>query len=579
MADSLKAGGFMRLLAELFEQQFEYDRPTITVIDQGAYFQITTSVPLDLAKVADIALFMPANFLKTVKNVASLPTDNPLYLEDYEHERDRRKEFFDIHFAKLEKTAKHAFAIGEDHPALEAIVQSKPHRDWDLFRLLNPAGIIGYNSLLTQWYELREKGLLGKVCLLLLALFSQPGNDVDTAVTHWKTLTKSYKWSTDATASQLLNPSQGKGINKALPNGVGLANVKNFWLLEFLKAVGLFEIGMSRLLRGSNDRKTYVPAFGRMTRSMSQEIDRRFRTKMPFSETAVRSDILMVINYLQTFLDYIESSPPDEPDALDDEDGIQPLRFMRGFHVVFYKDLGNAAATMNISFLNLPNWIKINTLNEAEIFKAILAEHKHIIEQFDESISDDLSLLQKYRDFIVANDLDPFFEFTTLFSDYVIRKGEKGGFAPKRFTIENLRRLILSNDKSLSPILESEGFRKIATAIRRSTISAQYRKKAFDDRRYDVRYGLGRDLMRRAQYREDFIIALSEFMQSYNQENAQVMETRSGPYRPSITTDDIEEVVRLMDEYQSAELIAKMLVAFGYAREPRQEDSNQQEEN
>jgi hypothetical protein len=310
---------------------------------------------------------------------------------------------------------------------------------------------------------------------------------------------------------------------------------------------------------------------------MSQVIDRRFRAKMPFSETAVRSDILTIINYLQTFLDYIESPPPDEPDPLDDEDEVQPARFMRGFHVVFYKDLGNAAATMNISFLNLPSWVKIATLDEADIFKAIFVEHKQIVEQFDESISDDLSLLQRYRDFIVANHLEPFFEFTTLFSDYLIRKGEKGGFAPKRLTIENLRRLIVSNEPELSQILESTGFRKIATAIRRSTISAQYRKKAFDDRRYDVRYGLGRDLMRRAQYQEDFLIALSEFIQSYNQENAQVMETRPGPYRPSITTEDIEEVMRLIDEYP-AELIAKLLVAFGYAREPRQEELNQEDE-
>ena len=134
-------------------------------------------------------------------------------------------------------------------------------------------------------------------------------------------------------------------------------------------------------------------------------------------------------------------------------------------------------------------------------------------------------------------------------------------------------------ERDLSPILDSAGFRNIATAIRRSTISAQYRKKMFDDRRYDVRYGLGRDLMRQAQYRSDFMIALSEFMQSYNQENAQVMDTRPGPYRPSITTEDIKDVVRLIDLYGSAELIAKMLVAFGYAREPRQENNSQQNKN
>ncbi len=133
-------------------------------------------------------------------------------------------------------------------------------------------------------------------------------------------------------------------------------------------------------------------------------------------------------------------------------------------------------------------------------------------------------------------------------------------------------------NRNLSPILEVDGFRNVATAIRQGTIIAQYRRKKFKDRRYDVRYSLGRDLMRQAQYPHDFLIALSEFIQSYNQENAQVMENRKGPYRPNVTTTDLEEIVALIDSYGSAELIAKMLIAFGYAREPYEAKTDTQEE-
>ena len=128
----------------------------------------------------------------------------------------------------------------------------------------------------------------------------------------------------------------------------------------------------------------------------------------------------------------------------------------------------------------------------------------------------------------------------------------------------------MSNDPQLSPILESEGFRNIAYAIRQSTVTAQYRKKE-GDRRYDVRYGLGRDLVRQSQYPTDFMAALSDFLHKYNAENAQVMETRTGPYRRSIQTSDIEEITRLIDKHGS-DVIAKLLVAFGYARVPRQND-------
>lgn len=130
-------------------------------------------------------------------------------------------------------------------------------------------------------------------------------------------------------------------------------------------------------------------------------------------------------------------------------------------------------------------------------------------------------------------------------------------------------------EPQLSEILASEGFKNIAYAIRQSTIVAQYRKKE-GDRRYDVRYGLGRDLVRLAPYHDKFVAALSDFLHKYNAENAQVMETRPGPYRRSIHTSDIEDILRLIDQYKSAELIAKLLVAYGYARETRAPENNQE---
>ena len=123
----------------------------------------------------------------------------------------------------------------------------------------------------------------------------------------------------------------------------------------------------------------------------------------------------------------------------------------------------------------------------------------------------------------------------------------------------------------LSEILDGQkhpGFANIAYAIRQSTVVAQYRKQQ-NDRRYDVRYGLGQELARRAKYPDEFVSALSDFLHKYNAENAQVMENRSGPYRRSIQTTDIADIVALVDRYGS-ELICNLLVAYGYARSPRE---------
>lgn len=125
----------------------------------------------------------------------------------------------------------------------------------------------------------------------------------------------------------------------------------------------------------------------------------------------------------------------------------------------------------------------------------------------------------------------------------------------------------MNSEPRYRDILDSEGFQNVAYAIRQSTVTAQWRKKE-GDRRYDVRYGLGQELVRKSQYKDDFIAELSDFLHKYNAENAQVMENRAGPYRRSIRTSDIEEIVSLIDSYGS-DVICKLLVAYGYAREPR----------
>ena len=127
----------------------------------------------------------------------------------------------------------------------------------------------------------------------------------------------------------------------------------------------------------------------------------------------------------------------------------------------------------------------------------------------------------------------------------------------------------------LSRILESPGFQNIAYAIRQATVTAQYRKQQ-GDRRYDVRYGLGQQLARKAAYSQEFVAELADFLAKYNAENAQVMENRPGPYRRSIRTSDIDDVIGLIDEFDDSRLICSLLVAYGYARVPRDADPDEE---
>jgi len=323
-------------------------------------------------------------------------------------------------------------------------------------------------------------------------------------------------------------------------------------------------------LRGARDRKTYVLTPTEIDLEESDYIMRAFRRRMARAETAVRSDVLASIRYAQAMLDFTrERQGASLKTRLFQH--RQPSRVVSGFYSAFYKDLGNAVATMNLSFIGLPNWIRVARESDVENALNVLAEHEAIVRQFDESHGDAYNLLLLYRDFLSGNDLWPFFDFTTAYSSYLISQRERSGGRARQFSEENLGRLIVNVEPKLSKILETPGFQNIAYAIRQSTVVAQYRKGQ-GNRRYDVRYGLGAELARKANYPDEFIVALSDFLHKYNAENAQVMESRSGPYRRSIQTCDVDDIVALVDEH-GAPLVCNLLVAYGYARSPRPADS------
>ena len=131
---------------------------------------------------------------------------------------------------------------------------------------------------------------------------------------------------------------------------------------------------------------------------------------------------------------------------------------------------------------------------------------------------------------------------------------------------------MMRTNKPLSPILQSEGFKNIARAIRLSTITLQYlgRKKS----PYDIRYGLAQEFQRKAVNNHEFAKALGAFVQSFNAENARIAERAASAWRrKDVTTTDLEQVTQLIDDY-GAETVCYLLVAYGYARDPKEETAS-----
>jgi hypothetical protein len=562
-SDRLVTFGLARMVSELHDLQG--DHGNVTIHDDGAFDRITFRQPINstfLESTRGQALWLSdARMIKTSKNAEQIPADVS-DLINYDEQRQIVDQFF---------AAKGKAQDDQVSPQV-------PHPDWDKFRAINPSALSGYNNILTQWWKSRSA--YPELIVLLLTLFGETPNNVDTAVAMWKRINREFglDLKTMVTCGQLFNPEQGKGQNNSKPVWSSPGNLDGFWLIEWLKISGFYQAAFTKVMRGVKDRKTFVVAPKMLTAAENSRIMSAFADKMRYSESATKFDTLAAIRYVQTLLEYLREPAQRSRLAI----GSLKHRLVAGFHTTFYKDMGNTTATMNIAFIALPGWVIVNDLEDIDIYNDALDELEKLVSQFDESHSDSVDLLRDLRDFVSGDDLQALFRFTNAYPAYLIGMRERGKYAYS-YTVQLIERLIMSIERRLSEILENEGFRNIAYAIRQSTITAQYRKKQ-GERKYDVRYGLGQELARKARYEQDFVAALSDFLFKYNAECAQIMETRNGPYRRMVKTDDIEQIIQLIDIFGS-ETVANLLIAYGHARVDRsqQEDdstfTNAEEQN
>jgi len=569
-ADALAVHGLAALLREVLTRAYDDRRtsPSVRIQDQGAYYRLDCNPVIDDGAIAGATSMSLFRAIRTAKNAGSLADLPHGMCLDYEDVRDRRAVYFEW-LQALPREQRAAVVRGELRPE-EA--PDPPHPHWDTLRAVNPAALAGHNALALNWWKAQEA--LPQVLRILLDMLSTVPNDVERALQQWEALDRENGWGIQSKRNtlQLFNPAQGKGQNRAKANALSMDNVDGFWLLEWLKVVGFYQVGVTRRVAGG-DRKSYALAPRTIEGGHLGEIMSRFKRDMLGSETAIRLDILAAVRFTKALLKYAQENQATELSQQIILRSARPRDIVGGFHAAFYKNLGRSSATMNLSFIALPGWVWVRDADDVRSVIELLDEHEQIVRQFDESHSNEVSLLQTYRDFLSGDDLDAFFAFTTQYAGFVMGRRESG-LPARQLTTEGMERLLMNMQTNFYEIVKNEGFQQVAYAIRQSTVTAQYRKQQ-GDRRYDVRYGLHHELARTAHQPERLVAALGDFMAKYNAENAQVMETRPGPYRTSLTTSDIEQVMWLVDQYAS-EVVCNLLIAYGYARVPHEEGRHEQ---
>jgi hypothetical protein len=544
----------------------------IFVEDNGAVFRVRCTPAIREEWVVQCKFFAGAQFLvtmdrksekKMVKGTKLTPA-TVLGAIDYETEKSNNRQFFDWMKA-LPAEQKKLAARGELAPP------AKPHEFWDVFRAINPAALQGYNALLAEWQQGRDA--FPELLRVVLQMTAQTPNDVEGAEKAWERICKARGFEKPKTpkALQLLNPAQGKGVNGTKARWSNPGNVPASWILEWLKVVGLYQAAITRIVanpsdpRNAKDRKTYVLHPQYLEWGAHQAVMKDFRQAMVGSATAIKLDVLAALRYTNAFLKHYEEAKGDEQSYLF---GKRPSDLVSGMEMAFYKSLGQSGAVMNIASINLPRWVNPQAAS-LDALKGALDEHMAIVRGLDETRGEQFNLLGHYRDFLSANDLNPFFEFTTAYSGFIISQRERRK-PVRQFTTDNLEVMIVNSDtpqKTYSTILQDEGFKNIAYAIRHSTVVPQGRKARGKKPVVDVRYGLGQQLARKANYADEFLAEIAAFLQAYNAENSQLRENGREPFRKNVTTQDIEALTALVDQY-GAKTVCNLLIAYGYAKTP-----------
>jgi hypothetical protein len=597
-ADTLLAVGFASLLREVLRQNGKPAKG-ILIQDAGPYYQVEVPTLITNNDLQNLKPFAIVNPLVTDKYV-DRQAKQGLKLDGFEYQQ--QQEISKSYYEKLRKLppeyrSPEARWNKAAYPLFADI--QEPDSQLGRYQAIQQMKIASsFNELAQRWFYLEH--LQREHIHLLLELFSSPINDITNTAIACEKLAKEYGLKKDVyvTVLQIINPTTGKGANygKASELTRAIVNQDSFWLLELLKFVGFMYAAAPYIVQGSKDRKTYMLQPRIIELSTLQHMMDTFRS-VCWSSTAVKLDILASLRFTQTFITHRQQALQGEIE--DDFFGEEQVySIAHGFEATFYKDMGSAYATMNVASINLPYWLpRIRTLEEAEAALAIIKEHLQVIQQLrnykGEEGSEEYELLRFYRDFLSGRDLKPFWKFTTAYSSYLISQHEREKNPQRQirpFTTTGLENIIEMNTtetkKKLTDIITNEGFRRIAYAIRQSTITAQYRRTQSGARTnevgYEVRYGLGQELMREAHYPDKFIAALSRFLHQYNAETAREEEKLANKLKRALTPDDrriyklrgsvsytdIDAIVQLIDDFGS-EQVCSLLVAYGYAREPR----------
>jgi hypothetical protein len=378
------------------------------------------------------------------------------------------------------------------------------------------------------------------------------------------------------TLAQYLNPTAAKGANRTKPDSVKRDNLKDGRrVTEWLKMIALDRLGIVRLVyrpgkvRRVEAVRMWVPIPSDIDLDALLAAQARFN-ETPWRQGNIKQDVLTSIDFADALARHwiARNTPPRR----------RANRIVQGVAVASFKNMGGGFNVMNVTSYGLPGWIDLQSVNDLETYLAALDSFRRAAWSLDEGRSDEIPILSSLREAVGSEGHQPVLAFLADYAVFVQRALAGVPRYVNRFSVEGLDAVLGGVYRMLSYIVQNEGFRNIATAIRKATVTEQFHKR--NDRQvYDIHYGLFADLRRAARRTPDFVSRLAAFISTYNAENARISEAHREQGRPRarVSDADLDAMVHLIETHGS-ELVAQLLCAYGSATEKRETSGNDREE-
>src|SRR5256884_320140 len=254
LADALLAYGLAIVLRQLLPGTRRHRSGPVYIEDRGTHYVVCLPQAIQ-EQWLEVSNDQLAALTYAIKRKKDIPEGVPTL--DYNEIWEKIRQLNALR-------AEHRKGHGEKkEQAIEELEENftPPHRDVVLLigdYRMQVEGI--HNQAVIQWHETMEAGYTSANLRAILQMFAHPYADIDAVEKNWAAEVKQKGIKRHLTASQVFNPNQGKGSNRPKADRLTMDNQDNFWLVEYLKVVGVFCAVAPCAFPDDNMRKMYVLA-------------------------------------------------------------------------------------------------------------------------------------------------------------------------------------------------------------------------------------------------------------------------------------------------------------------------------